>query len=413
MTRRRGAQLFKALRNPNFRYYFIGQVLSVSGTWMQRVAQSWLAYRLTGSSTYLGVVSFAASAPAFLLTPLGGLLADQYDRRKLMIWAQSLSLLQAAVLAWTTLNGSITPGLLVALSITLSLINAFENPARQSFYTDMVPPEDLANAVAVNASLVNLARLAGPAMAGITVALWGEGVCFVLNALSFLAVLWALLMMRIPPHQRTGSAVTATSGTLVRLREGLAFVRTSPSLKRMLANFSLFNFAGSPYLTLLPLLAAGSLNSGPTSLGWLVSSSGAGAVIASLYLASRTGTEGLPQMTFRATIVAGLALIVLGLSRSMWLSMPAIALIGAGYVFALAGTQTMMQTSVPDEIRGRVMSYYSALFLGVPPIGSLFAGVVAEKLSTPVTLMIGGSLCALGAGWWALTYTPRTRSQSQ
>lgn len=368
-------------------------MLSVAGTWMQRVAQGWLAYRLTGSSFYLGAVSFAGSAPAFLLAPLGGILADRLDRRRLLVCAQALALLQAAILAAVTLRGVITPRLLLVLALMQGVVNAFENPARQSFYTEMVPDEDLSNVIALNASLVNVARVIGPALAGIIVALWGEGVCFAINSASFVAVIWALLMMRVTRKPRTAMHVRGWE----MLREGFAFIKANPPLRAMLANFSVFNLAGSPYLILLPMLAVETLQAGPRVLGWLVSASGVGAITASLVLASRSTTDGLPRATFISTALAGFALILLALSHQLIVSMAAMALIGSGYLFGLAGTQTMMQTCVPEALRGRVMGIYSMVFLGVPPIGSLLAGAAAEKIRSPLTVMIGGTLCLVCA----------------
>jgi len=283
---------------------------------MQRVAQGWLAYRLSGSPLYLGLVSFAGSAPAFLLTPLGGLLADRWDRRRLLISAQSAALLQSAILSAATLCGSVTPGLLLLLSLLQGVINAFENPAGQSFYSEMAPPEDLSNAIALNASLVNVARVTGPALAGIAVAVWGEGICFAINAASIVAVIWALFLMDVQARPRAAAPVAGREP----LREGLEFVMNTPPLRGMLANFSVFNIAGSPYLTLLPMLAVETPQVGPRGLGWLVSASGAGAIAASLLLASRSSNAGLPRATFLATALAGLALTVLAASHNLPLS---------------------------------------------------------------------------------------------
>jgi MFS family permease len=384
---------FRAFRQRNFRLFFIGQILSVSGTWAQRVAQAWLAYRLTHSSLYLGYVTFAASAPAFLLTPIAGVIADRMNRRSILVWAQSLAMLQAAALAIATLCGVITPNWLLFLSLLLGIVNAFENPTRQSFYSEMVRPEDLSNAIALNASLVNAARVLGPAIAGGLIALWGEGVCFAINAVSFLAVIAALLMMKVTPrHHEAGRG---KSWQL--LREGFGFVRGTPILGAMLLNFGVFNLAGSPYQTLLPILAAERLLMGPSGLGWLVSASGIGAIASSLVLASRSHTRGLPASSFIASALAGVALIVLGFSHSFLLSLFMMLVIGAGYSITLAATQTMMQTWVHEVMRGRVMSFYSLIFLGVPPIGSLIAGIAAEKFHATLTVAIGGLVCVIGA----------------
>jgi MFS family permease len=384
---------FRAFRGRNFRLFFIGQVLSVSGTWAQRVALAWLAYRLSHSSIFLGLVSFAASAPAFLLTPIAGVMADRVDRRSMLIWSEVFALLQAAALTVAALTGSITPGWLLFLSLVQGIVNAFENPARQAFYSEMADPQDLSNAIALNSSLVNVARLVGPAVAGVLVALWGEGVCFAINTCSFLAVIIALLMMKVTPQHRTKSLIRSWH----LLKEGFLFVRSTPILAAMLLNFAIFNLAGSPYLTLLPVLTVEGLHSGPAGLGWLVSASGLGAIASSLVLASRSNTVGLPAASFIASTLAGLALIVLGFSRNYALSLLMMMIIGAGYVLTLAATQTMMQTWVTEVMRGRVMSFYSLIFLGVPPIGSLIAGIAAAKLHAGATISIGGLLCMAGA----------------
>jgi MFS family permease len=384
---------FRALRERNFRLFFVGQVLSVSGTWAQRVAQAWLAYRLTHSSLYLGYVTFAASAPAFLLTPIAGLLADRVERRRILVWAQFFAMLQAVALAIATLSGAITANWLLLLSLVLGIVNAFENPTRQSFYTEMVETEDLSNAIALNASLVNAARVIGPAVAGGLVALWGEGICFAINAASFLAVIVALLMMKVKPVAK----VSGRGKNWKMLRQGFTFVRGTPMLAAMLFNFGIFNLAGSPYQTLLPILAAERLLTGPAGLGWLVSASGIGAIASSLVLASRLNTRGLPMASFIASALAGVALVVLGFSRSLALSLVMMLIVGAGYSTTLAATQTMMQTWVQEVMRGRVMSFYSLIFLGVPPIGSLIAGIAAARFHATVTVAIGGLLCVAGA----------------
>ena len=287
-------QTFRAFRQRNFRLFFVGQVLSVSGTWGATEShQAWLRSVPPDSFFVVsrGIVTFAASAPAFLLTLIAGLIADRVDRRRMLVWAQSFAMLQAVALAAATLSGAITANWLLVLSLVLGLVNAVENPTRQSFYSEMVEPEDLSNAIALNASLVNAARVIGPAIAGGLVALWGEGICFAINAASFLAVIVALLMMKVKPVPREAGRGKSWK----MLREGFAFVRGTPMLAAMLLNFGIFNLAGSPYQTLLPVLAAERLLSGPAGLGWLVSASGIGADSQlSLVLASRPSTRGLP-----------------------------------------------------------------------------------------------------------------------
>ncbi|HKE25598.1 MAG TPA: MFS transporter [Bryobacteraceae bacterium] len=387
------ARAFRALRQRNFRLFVVGQVLSVSGTWAQRVAQGWLAYRLTHSTFYLGLVTFAGSAPAFLLTPIAGVIADRTSRRRMLVWLQALLMAQAAVLAAFTFAGSITPRWLLLLSLAQGSLAAFENPTRQSFYTEMAGSDALASAIALNATLMNVARILGPAVAGVVVAAAGEGVCFAANAASFLAVIVALLMMKVPAGVHPADRARGWE----LLREGFAFVRGVPVLRAMLLNFGLWNLAGSSYLTLLPTFTAESLGNGPAALGWLISASGVGAIVSSLVLASRADTAGLPGASFAASGVSGGALIVLGFSRSFAISLLLLLLVGAGYSFTLASTQTMMQVRVKEAMRGRVMSFYSLVFLGVPPIGALVAGIVAEKLHAGGAISAGGTACLAGA----------------
>ena len=381
--------VFRALRHRNFKLFLYGQMLSMAGTWMQRIAQGWLAYRLTGSPLLLGYVTFASSAPALFLSPLAGVIADRVNRHRMLIVAQALEMVQSLLLALVTLRGSMTPARLVLFALLLGILSAFENPARQSFFVEMVSGEDLVNAIALNASVVNAARIVGPAAAGLLVAFYGEGVCFLMNSLSFLAVIAALLMMRLERRQKEASS---RSGPQL-LREGFAFVRQAPAVRSMLYLFAVLNFAGTPYLALLPMFAGTVLRAGPTGLGWLVSASGLGAIVSAIVLASRSSTRGLPGASLAASLVLGAALVVLGLSRYFPLSLAMMLLVGGGYIFTLAATQMLLQTRVTEAMRGRVMSFYSLIFLGVPPFGSLFAGWVAEKIGPRMTVSLGGVVC--------------------
>jgi predicted MFS family arabinose efflux permease len=311
----------------------------------------------------------------------------------MLVWLQALLMAQAAVLAAFTFAGAITPQWLVFLSLLQGSLAAFENPTRQSFYTEMAGHDDLANAIALNATLMNMARILGPGVAGALVAAVGEGVCFAANAASFLAVIVALLMMEVTPSART----TDRTGGRELLREGFRFVRSVPALRAMLVNFGLWNLAGSSYLTLLPTFTTESLRNGPAALGWLISASGVGAIVSSLVLASRTDTAGLSTVAFAASSVSGAALVALGFSPDLGISLLLLLLVGGGYSFTLASTQTMMQVSVKEAMRGRVMSFYSLMFLGVPPIDALLAGMVAEKLHVGGAISGGGIICLASA----------------
>lgn len=392
------SNVFRALQHRNFKLFFYGQMLSMAGTWMQRVAQGWLAYRLTGSALVLGIVTFASSAPAFFLSPLAGVIADRTDRHRVLIAAQVALMVQAFLLAWVTLAGAITPNRLVAFALFLGLGSALENPVRQTFFVEMVSREDLMNAIALNSTMVNAARIVGPAVAGVVVARYGEGMCFLLNGLSFLAVIAALLRMRL--EQRFERAAAASGITL--LREGFRFVRKTPRVGSLLGLFAVLNLAGSPHLTLLPLFAGTVLKVGAEGLGWLVAVSGVGAMICATALASRSNVRGLHTFALVAAVLFAVAIIVLGRSRSFSLSVIMMFLIGSGYIVNLAATQTLLHSWVTDRLRGRVMSFYSTIFVGFPPVGSLFAGWIADRIGAPLTVSLCGLICLAATAWFAL-----------
>jgi MFS family permease len=379
----------RALRHRNFRLFVIGQGISVTGTWMQRVAESWLAYRLTHSAWILALVFFAGRAPN-LLGPLGGVVADRMSRHRLLLWTQSLSMVQAIALGWLTLRGEITPGRLIAFALVLGLINAADSPGRQSFFVEMVGHDDLPSAIALNSSLVNTARVLGPVLAGLIVALVGEGVCFLVNGASFLAVIVCLLAMRLSkprphPHPEEGSY----------LRQGLAAAWHAPSLREPLLLLAAVSFSGMPYSALLPIFAGSIFHGGAALLGGLMAASAVGGVVGSFWLASRGSTVELSRNLAVAPFAAALGLVLLAGSHQLALAVLAMPVIGWGMMASLAGVNTMIQSYVPDHLRGRVMGLFSMTFLGIGPFGTLLAGWIARRMGAPLTIFLGAIGCAL------------------
>lgn len=386
-------QYLRAFRHRNFKLFFVGQLLSMSGTWMHRVAQGWLAYRLTHSPFMLGLVSFAGSAPAVFLSPVAGVIADRMDRHRMLMVAQALAMMQALSLALVTLEGWITPTQLIFFALAGGIINSFENPARQSFIVQLVPREDIVNAIGLNAVLANIGRIAGPAFAGIIVAAFSEGLCFFINALSFMIVLVCLQLMHF--EKRRGDGKSSQSQWEL-LREGTYYIRKTFLVRSLLLLFAVMSFAGAPYLALLPMFAGTVLDVGASGLGWLVTASGVGALVCGFALAGRSQSPGLVKAILFASLAFGGGLIGLGLSRNFYLSVAILSVIGGSYLLTLAATQTLLQSLTRDELRGRVMSFYSLVFLGFPPFGSLLEGWIAEHLGVALTVQLGGLIC-LGA----------------
>jgi MFS family permease len=385
----------RALGSRNYRLFFGGQSVSLLGTWLSRVAVSWLVYRLTGSAYYLGMVGFAGQVPAFLLGPLAGVLVDRWDRHRLLCVTQALSMVQSFLLAALTLPGVITVGEIVALSAFQGLINALDTPARQAFVVEMVESrEDLPNAIALNSSMFNAARLVGPALAGLIIAAAGEGTCFLADGFSYLAVIGSLLAMKLP--SRSGAPAPAKP-ILRRLKEGFRYAFGFPPIRSLLLLLALVSFAGTPYVVLLPVFTADVLHGGPYALGFLYAASGLGALAGALYLAARTSVLGLGSLVPLAAALFGGSLIGFAFSHLYWLSLILLTLSGFGMMVQMASSNTLLQTMVDDDQRGRVMSFYTMAFLGMAPFGSLAAGLLANAIGGPVTLAIGGTACLLGA----------------
>jgi len=391
--------LLRALRNRNYRLFFGGQGISLIGTWMQSIALNWLVYRMTGSAMLLGAVAFVGQIPMLLLAPLAGVLADRWNLRRLLVLTQSLALIQAAILATLTLTNAIQVWEILCLSGFIGLVNAFDMPGRQAFVVHMVErSEDLGNAIALNSFLVNGARLIGPSLAGLIIAAVGEGTCFLLNALSYIAVIMSLLLMVVTPRE-----ISPHKSSFVRgLHEGFAYAFGFAPIRTVLILLSISSLMGMSYTTIMPLFAAEILGGGPRTLGFLLGATGMGAVVGALYLASRPTVIGLGRLIYCGAGIFGLALLAVSASKTLWLALPLMFLLGLGMMLQIASSNTILQTIVDDDKRGRVMSIYAMAFLGVTPFGSLMAGSIAHALGSPSTLLIGGISVFVGAVLFAL-----------
>ncbi len=386
--------IVRAFRYRNYRLFYTGQGISLIGTWMQRIALSWLVYRLTGSAFLLGVVGFAGQIPASVVAPLGGVLADRVNRQRFLILLQTLAMIQAFILAFLVLTNRIEFWHILFLSIFLGLINAFDIPTRQSFVIEMVEKkEDLGNAIALNSSMFNSARLIGPSVAGILIAAVGEGLCFLINAISFLSVIVALIAMKIKPKEK----IIKDSHFLKGLKEGFAYAFGFEPIRAILLLISLVSLMGTSYAVLMPIFANDILHGGSHALGFLMAGAGIGALIGAFYLASRKSSVGLGNMIVIAATTLGIGQILFSFSRFFWLSMILIVFVGFGLMVQMASSNTVLQTVVDDDKRGRVMSLYAMAFMGMAPFGSLIAGGLANKIGAPNTLMIGGICCIIGA----------------
>jgi MFS family permease len=390
---------WRALKHRNFRLFFCGQGVSVIGTWMTRLATTWLVYQLTHSALLLGIVGFAGQIVSFALGPFAGVWVERLNRRKLLVWTQVAAALQSLALAALTLAHAITLGEIIALTALQGLINAFDMPARQSFLIQMVEDRnDLSNAIAINSSMVNGARLVGPALAGLVIAAVGAGWCFLIDGVSYFAVIASLLLMRITPL----NARHDSRSMLEQMREGWDYVRTFRPIRTILVLFALVSLMGYSYAVLLPLFAAQVLHGGAATLGWLMAASGIGALISGLSLAVRKSVVGLTRMLQIATAILGGALILFGLSRTLWLSLALMVFVGFGMMQCAAASNTIIQSLVPEDKRARAMSYYTMAFFGAAPFGSLLAGVLAHRIGAPRTVIVTGAFCVAGSLWFAL-----------
>jgi MFS family permease len=388
---------WRALRYRNFRLFFGGQTISLVGTWMTRIATAWLVYRLTHSALLLGTVSFAGQIPTFLVAPFAGVWIDRWDRRQVLVWTQTLAMVQSFALAGLTFSGQISINWILFLSIMQGIINAFDMPGRQSFMVQMVEDRaDLGNAIAINSSMVNLARLIGPSFAGLVIAASNEGWCFFVDGISYIAVIISLLLMRV----HVAELKRAAAPMFEQMREGWQYVSTFVPIRNILLLFALVSLMGMPYMVIMPLFAAQVLHGGAHTLGFLMGAAGVGALISALSLVVRKSVRGLIKMIPIAAAIFGAGLILFGLSHVVWISLVLMTAVGFGMMQGLTASNTIIQTLVPEDKRGRVMSYYTAAFVGMAPFGSLLAGSLAHWIGAPRTVMLTGTCCILGAAWF-------------
>lgn len=384
---------FRALRHRNFQLFFTGQLVSLIGTWMQSTAQLWLVYRLTNSAALLGVFGFASQVPTLLLASLGGYLGDRYNRHRAVIWTQTAAMALAFVLAGLTLLGVIRVWQIVVIAFFAGIVNAFDVPIRQAFLVQMVGRQDLPNAIALNSSIFNGARVVGPAIAGFTIAWIGEGWCFFLNGMSFLAVIVALLMMRIEKVQPRAKAGSPMQNFI----QGFRFAMGDRPMRSALLLVSLMSIFGLQYSVFLPIFANDILHGTARMLGLLMSFAGVGAVIGALHFAARTTYKGLVEWIAATSATCALGLIFFSQSRIFWLSAATLLVVGFSATSQLAATNTIVQDRVPDELRSRVMAVYATMFMGVQPIGALLAGGLAKRMGAPHALGIFGIICLFGS----------------
>ena len=398
---------WRALRHRNFRLFFGGQSISLIGTWMTRLATSWLVYRLTHSALLLGAVGFAGQIPIFLLAPFAGVLVDRVNRHTVLLWTQGLAMVQSLGLAWLTLTNRITVNEILALSVFQGIINAFDMPGRQSFMIQMVNNrEDLSNAIAINSSMVNATRLIGPSLAGLLIAATNEGWCFFVDGISYIAVIISLLMMRLPAPDKPKAAASL----LAQLHDGWNYVSGFLPVRSILLLFAILSLLGWPFMVLMPIFAAQVLHGGPNTLGFLMGAVGVGSLISALSMVARRSVRGLTKMIPASAACFGLGLILFGFSQSFWLSMFLMLVTGFGMMQGLVASNTIIQTLVEDQMRGRVMSYYTMAFVGMAPFGSLLAGVLAHVLGAPYTVIVSGIACMAGSLWF-WSRLPGIRSQ--
>lgn len=398
----------RALRHRNYRIFFVGQLVSLTGTWMQSVAQAWLAYRLTHSAALLGIVGFAGQIPTLLFSPAGGVVADRFARRRVLLVTQTSSMALAFALAALTFADAVTVPWILALAALGGVVNAFDIPTRQAFAIDMVGRDDLVNAIALNSSIFNGARVIGPAIAGLLVARIGEAWCFLANGVSYLAVLGSLLTMRL------GAAAVAARATSVwtSVREGFVYVARARPVRALLLLLGLVSLSGMPYAVLMPVFAREVLGGDARELGLLMGASGVGALLGAVVLANRKSARGLGTFVAVCAGGMGLALIAFSFSRSFWISAALLVPVGFCMMSEMASSNTLIQSLIPDAMRGRVMSLYAMMFMGMAPVGALLAGSLAARVGAPAAIAGGGVVCLAGALVFA-RHLPHLRTEAR
>lgn len=391
--------ILRALHHRNYRLFFGGQSISLVGTWMQQIAMSWLVYRLTNSALLLGIVSFSSQIPVFLFASIAGVYADRWNRHRMLVATQTLSMIQAMTLAFLALTGTIHVWQIIALSIFIGVINAFDMPTRQSFIVQIVDKtEDLGNAIALNSFMFNGARLIGPAIAGILIGLLGEGICFLINGLSFAGIIIALLAIKVQKRKKA----VHTSRLWHDLKEGYSYAFGFAPIRYILLQLGLMSFMGMSYAVLMPIFAKDILHGGPHTLGFLMAASGIGALIGSIYLASRQTILGLGRLIAYASVIFGMGIIAFSFSKILIVSLSMMFLTGFGMIVQIASGNTILQSIVEEDKRGRVMSIYTTAIIGMSPIGNLFAGALASWIGAPSTLIVSGAACIIGSLLFAL-----------
>ncbi len=400
-------QIVRALSSRNYRLYYAGQGISVIGTWITRVATSWLVYRLTGSALMLGVTGFIGQLPVFLFAPFAGVLVDRANKHRLLVITQTLSMLQSFALAVLTLTGVITVLQIILLSALQGFINAFDVPGRQAFLSEMIErKEDLGNAIALNSSMVNVARLLGPSIAGVIIAAAGEGICFTIDGFSYLAVIASLLLM----HLRPAPPLPPRKQFYHEFMEGFRYSFGFVTIRAILVLLALSSMMGMSYQVLMPIFASKVLGGGPHTLGFLMSAAGLGALSGAFFLASRESVRGLGRWIVIASSAFGLGLMGFSFSSSLFLSLALLLLVGFGMMVHMASSNTILQTISEERMRGRVMSFYSMAFMGMTPFGNLLAGTLADLIGAQWTTFLGGFVCVVGSMVF-LRVLPRIREQ--
>jgi len=408
VSSRRLPVAFRALRHRNFQLFFSGQLVSLTGTWMQTAAEAWLVYRLTGSAWWLGVIGFASQFPVFLVAPLGGITADRYNRHNVVIWTQIFAMIFDSALAVLTLAKVVKVEHVLILAILSGIVSAFDIPARQSFLVDMVGKEDLMNAIALNSSLFNGARIIGPSIAAILIAKVGEGWCFAINGVSYFAVLIGLFMMRVTRPM----ALAKHASPLTHLAEGFTFVRRTTPIRAILMLLGLVSLVAMPYTVLMPIFADKVLHRGASGMGILMGATGVGALLGALTLASRTGVKGLGRWVMFSCAGFGASLLMFSFSRYFWLSTAILVPTGFCMMLGMSSSNTLIQAMVPDHLRGRVMALYSMMFMGMAPIGAYIGGATADRLGAPMAVMMGSIACIGGAAWFGVRL-PKVRVEAR